>query len=247
MNGVYCTLCGSMILYEANHEGVHHDLGTSGFLYRSNKLMYDRATESMWSTIRGEPVIGPLVGKGIRLSPRHVVTTTWARWRELHPDTTVLSLETGHRRDYGEGVAYRSYFATDELMFDVPSLDRRLPNKAEVLALRFGVGRTPLAIHTGWLAARPVYQSEHGGVSFVVLTDRSGAHRVFEADGLRIARFDGDRTAVDADGGRWMLGEDGLRGPDGAQRARLPAHRAFWFGWHAAHPDTELVHADASS
>ena len=46
-------------------------------------------------------------------------------------------LDTGHRRDYGEGVAYREYFATDRLMFNVPKLDECLSNKAEVLALRF--------------------------------------------------------------------------------------------------------------
>ena len=40
--GVYCTLCGTMILYETMHDGVAHELGTSGFLYRSNKLMYDQ-------------------------------------------------------------------------------------------------------------------------------------------------------------------------------------------------------------
>ena len=41
--GVYCTLCGTMILYKTEVEGVNHELGTSGFLYRSNKLMYDQA------------------------------------------------------------------------------------------------------------------------------------------------------------------------------------------------------------
>ena len=120
INGVYCTLCGAMIVYDTELDGVHYELGTSGFLYRSNKLMYDHATESMWSTTRGEPVIGPLVGQEIRLIPRTVVTTTWGRWKTLHPETTVLTLATGHRRDYGEGVAYHSYFATDRLMFQVP-------------------------------------------------------------------------------------------------------------------------------
>ena len=136
--GVYCTLCGAVIPYETvDADGTRHALGTSGFLYRSNKLMYDRATQSLWSTTRGEPVVGPLVGEGIRLARRPVVTTTWREWRRRHPDTTVLDIDTGHRRDYGEGVAYRDYFATDALMFTVPEDDARLANKAEVLALRF--------------------------------------------------------------------------------------------------------------
>ncbi|MEL7088786.1 MAG: DUF3179 domain-containing (seleno)protein, partial [Planctomycetota bacterium] len=77
VNGVYCTLCGSMILYETiDSSGNHHELGTSGFLYRSNKLMYDQATQSLWSTLEGKPVIGPLTGKGIQLDQYSVVTTT---------------------------------------------------------------------------------------------------------------------------------------------------------------------------
>ena len=87
INGVYCTLCGSMIVYDTMIGDKHYELGTSGFLYRSNKLMYDHATESMWNTITGEPVIGPLVGKGIKLSPMTVVTTTWGRWKQLAPAT----------------------------------------------------------------------------------------------------------------------------------------------------------------
>lgn len=55
--GVYCTLCGTVISYKTRFEGINHTLGTSGFLYRSNKLMYDAATQSLWNTIMGEPVL----------------------------------------------------------------------------------------------------------------------------------------------------------------------------------------------
>ena len=57
--GVYCTLCGTVILYDTVLDGKKYNLGTSGFLLRSNKLMYDKATQSMWNTIKGEPVVGP--------------------------------------------------------------------------------------------------------------------------------------------------------------------------------------------
>ncbi|MEL7266777.1 MAG: DUF3179 domain-containing (seleno)protein, partial [Planctomycetota bacterium] len=125
INGVYCTLCGSMIVYDTRWNDRQFLLGTSGFLYRSNKLMYDRETKSLWSTICGRPVVGPLVEENISLNRLHVVTSTWGQWRQQHPDTRVLSLNTGHERDYGEGVAYRDYFATDDLMFDVPARDNR--------------------------------------------------------------------------------------------------------------------------
>ena len=93
--GVYCTLCGTMILYQTQYEGVNHQLGTSGFLYRSNKLMYDQATQSLWNTIWGKPVIGPLAQQDISLEQLSVVTTTWVEWRRRHPGTQVLSIDTG--------------------------------------------------------------------------------------------------------------------------------------------------------
>ncbi len=241
--GVYCTLCGSMILYKTEYEGTNHQLGTSGFLYRSNKLMYDQATQSLWNTLWGEPVVGPLVGRGIELERMSVVTTTWDAWRQRHPDTLVLSLDTGHRRDYAEGAAYREYFATDELMFNVPALDRRLKNKDEVLGLLVtGNDSTPLALASSFLQQNPVYHDSVGNREIVVLTDRSGAHRVYEASGVRFADWDQDSSAVDADGGRWSLNEVRLESADGRIRNRLAAHRAFWFGWYSAYPHTRLVY-----
>ena len=231
-----------MILYRSAIDGVHHELGTSGFLYRSNKLMYDHATRSLWSTLTGTPVVGPLAGRGIELEPLFVVTTTWGDWRRRHPDTKVLSMETGYDRDYGEGVAYREYFSTDELMFAVPELDARLKNKDEVLALRLpGAPDEQLAISVEFLSAHTVYHDALGDVPFVVLTDPSGASRVYESDGHRFARWDGASTVWDDRDGRWLLDEAALTRPDGARLRRLPAHRAFWFGWHAAYPDTRLV------
>ena len=76
---------------------------------------------------------------------------------------------------------------------------------------------------------------------FVVLTDETGANRVYDPKGVQFTRFDGAREAVDADGTRWRVEEARLTAPDGRELPRLPYHRAFWFGWQAAYPDTELV------
>ena len=240
--GVYCTLCGALVLYEAAAGGVHHELGTSGFLYRSNKLMYDHATKSMWSTLEGTPVIGALVGKGIELARRHVVTTTWDAWRKRHPETLVLSPDTGHQRNYAEGAAYADYFATDRLMFGVPKLDQRLANKAEVLALRAAGKRPdPLAISAAFLAARPVYHDRVGATAFVVLTDASGANRAYESRGITFAEWNGNDLATDRDGRRWSVTEDAMSASGQRLLPRMPAHRAFWFGWYSAFPQTRLV------
>ena len=241
--GVYCTLCGSVIIYETDVDGVQHEMGTSGFLFRSNKLMYDKATQSLWNTMWGKPVIGPLVGKDIRLPRRTVVTTTWGEWRRRHPGTTVLSLDTGHRRDYGEGVAYREYFATDELMFSSSKIDTRLANKAEVLGLVFNdTDEPPLAISAAYAGSNPLLQERIGDREFVVLTDESGAMRVYESGGVSFSDWDRDRMLHDSDGTTWTLHEDRLTSNDGTNLARLPSHSAFWFGWYGAYSNTRLLH-----
>jgi len=239
--GVYCTLCGTVILYDTEASGLNHEIGTSGFLYRSNKLMYDKQTQSLWNTLKGEPVLGPLVDKGIALNHRSVVTTTWGKWKKIHPQTTVLSLETGHRRDYREGVAYHDYFATDELMFHTPFEDTRLENKREVLALRFkGQAGKSIAIDTEYLKQNPVYHGQLGNQDFVVITDETGANRVYDPQQTKFVKL-GTNSVSDVNNQTWEISEGQLSGPNGQTAKRLPYHRAFWFGWHATYPNTQLV------
>lgn len=241
--GVYCTLCGTVILYETHYEGTPHGLGTSGFLYRSNKLMYDQETQSLWNTIKGEPVLGPLVGQNIALNHQSVVTTTWGEWKRRHPTTQVLSLNTGHQRDYGEGVAYHQYFATDDLMFNTPYNDIRLKNKDEVLALRFKkYPREQLAISADFLAQNPLYKDKVGEQSVLVLTDNTGGNRVYDPQNIDFRTYDPDSDhLIDARGQKWTLSESQLVSESGDILKRLPYHRAFWFGWHATYPNSRLV------
>ena len=201
--------------------------------------MYDRATQSLWSTLWGRPVIGPLVGKNISLEPLSVVTTTWGEWRTRHPQTQVLSLDTGHARDYCEGVAYREYFSTDDVMFPVPHQDNRLTNKKEILALRL-LGGPPLAINVDYLLEKRVAHFKVGATEVVVITDGSGENRVYASDGYRFSRTN-DGSIIDQHGDVWRLDEQTLTHPNGEQLARQPAHRAFWFGWRAAYPATRLI------
>ncbi len=240
--GVYCTLCGTVILYETQIGEKMYQLGTSGFLYRSNKLMYDKATQSLWSTLEGEPVIGPLTGKNIRLPFRSVVTTSWGEWKKRHPESSVLSLDTGYTRDYGEGVAYKDYFATDDLMFQVPEPDTRLNNKDVILAIRIP-DRTEksLAISSKFLAKSPVYSTSFEGVQLTVFTDRSGAHRVYDTRGLSFASYNDNDIAIDQSGTQWLVKENELVSANKSLK-RIPSYNAFWFGFKAAFPGTELIY-----
>ena len=94
----YCPLCGTAVAFDATIDGKPTDFGVSGLLYNSDVLLYDRATESLWSQILGKSIAGERVGK--QLTPLPISHTTWRDWREKHPDTLVLSDDTGHSRDY---------------------------------------------------------------------------------------------------------------------------------------------------
>jgi hypothetical protein len=248
---VYCPLCGTVVPYDSEVAGKQLTFGTSGLLFRSNKLMFDEETFSLWSASEGRPVVGPLVGSGFELRPYPVVTTTWKEWSALHPDTSVLSLDTGFQRDYAEGAAYKDYFATDRLMFEVPGRDERLKNKAEVLTLLLRPAGAPrearrqaLAVAVELLKKRPVFQTRFAGHELVIVSSEAGANRVYDAAGYSFDRITPDgKRLIDGRGQAWQITEDALipDGRDEAARRRLPARRAFWFGWHAQFPDTELL------
>lgn len=244
---VYCTLCGTVIPYDSRVGGKLRTFGTSGLLYQSNKLMFDEETNSLWSSLDGTPVIGSLGGSGLRLSILPVVTTTWGEWRRAHPATTVLSLDTGFTRDYSEGVAYRQYFATDALMFRVSRSDARLRNKAEVVALRLpggpGANARPVAISAEFLRQHPVHHVDVAEPRLVVITTAAGANRVYQSGARRFASITDDGRVMDSSGRSWTVTEEGLQATfdRSLQLPRVPAHRAFWFGWYAQHPDTLLI------
>lgn len=240
--GVYCTLCGTVILYKTEHGNLNYEIGTSGFLYRSNKLMYDKKTQSLWSTLEGEPVIGPLVGKGIKLDYLSVVTTTWGEWKKRHPDTSVLSLQTGYQRNYDEGSAYEAYFATDDLMFSIPEIDKSLKNKDEILSIRMPNDTDEnIAISSKFLKKNPIYSSKISNTDFTVFTDKTGAHRVYKSKLVKFLDYDKMSTVTDEDGVLWTLSEEKMKNEKGEVLDRLPTHNAFWFGYKAAFPSTQLI------
>lgn len=204
--------------------------------------MYDKATSSMWSTLHGTPVIGPLVGKNIALKRRSVVTTTWGDWKSMHPKTSVLSLNTGHSRNYGEGVAYHEYFDTDKLMFTVPGSDKRLPNKREVLALRTKDGTHSTAIDTKFLKKNSLYQLDVNKDNVVIITTKSGGSRAYNAGSIKFTKWNQKDTLVDSENSIWKMTESELIKEGSAKTLkRYPSHQSFWFGWHAQFPKTRLI------
>jgi hypothetical protein len=238
---VYCTLCGTVMVYRADLENKNYDLGTSGFLYRSNKLMYDQETQSLWNSIEGRPVIGPLVGKGIQLESLPVVTTNWASWKKKHPKSKVLSTDTGYARDYSEGAAYKDYFSTDQLMFPVLKLDNRLKNKDEVVVVRDDRFKdNPLAVSKEYMSRKKLFMYTKGSFGTLFLCDESGSVRAYDA-GAHHFNYYKNGELRDSEGHVWIVEESQLRSDKGSTLKRLAAHNIFWFAWYNMHPETRLV------
>lgn len=224
----YCTLCGSGILFDTSVEGQDKPFvfGSSGLLYRSNKLMYDQQTHSLWNQFTGEPVTGDLAFSGIRLKTLPVAITTWAAWVAANPETTVLSLNTGFRRDYGSGVVYRDYFASPDLMFPTRVKADAAP-KSYVYGIReAGSARAwPLSAFEGG----KLIHDRIGETPIILIGDSATRTvRAYESGGLTFERMAGGLTA---DGTAWAIHEDRLSGPDGSTLRRLPGHVAYRFAW----------------
>jgi len=122
----FCPLCGSAVVYKAevNNEAVQ--FGVSGKLYESNLLMYDRKTESLWSQIQGEAVVGEFTGKKLEVLPFQVLT--FQEIKEKYPQSEILSDNTGFRKDYSF-YPYGNYDSSETLYFPVSYKDETLSAK----------------------------------------------------------------------------------------------------------------------
>jgi hypothetical protein len=230
----YCTLCGAAILYDGTaSNGKTYTFGSSGLLYRSNKLMYDRQTETLWSQLTGEPVFGTLVSA--RLEPLRVMpltATTWKEWRRANPKTRVLSLETGHRRDYRPGAAYGKYFASEGTMFPVwkRSNDSRAP-KSWVYIVNVDDERKAYPVEA--IDAARLIHDRVGETEIVLIGERA-----YRSEGRRFRR-DG-ASLVDASSGEiFAILEEALVSGE-TRLPRVGGHRAFWFGAYASYPGLEV-------
>ena len=257
----YCTLCGAGVAYDGRaSNGETYTFGSSGFLFRSNKLMYDRQTRTLWNQLTGEPVLGELVGSGIRLNLLPVVLTSWESWLEQHPETMVLDPNTGFNRPYSPGAAYGDYFAYEDTMFPVWQRNDLLETKDRIYALQ--IEGIPKAFPVDLLIEEIVVNDELAGTPLVLIAARGEVivdgnnSRVGEVSynaGGEVRAYDRGQelftpgpdpdTVLDSSGQTWQVTEEALLGPDGKSAPRVNGHLAYWFGWFSFFPNT-LVYGE---
>jgi len=118
----YCPLCGSGVVYDRVIQGEEIEFGTSGKLYNSNLVMYDRKTDTYWSQIGGRAIVGPLTGMELKLLDSNVVS--WGDYKTKNPEAEVLSKDTGFAKSYGHD-PYGNYYTDRNLFFPVDSQETR--------------------------------------------------------------------------------------------------------------------------
>lgn len=176
----FCPLCGTGMVFRAAVGGRPLVFGVSGLLYNSDVLLYDRQTGSLWSQLLAKAVSGPHKGQPLtQLAAEH---TTWADWRKRHPDSQVLTPQTGHERDYRRD-PYAGYGRSAELMFPVRFQDARLHPKEQVIGV--SVGNLHKAYPFSHLSRVPTPLEDRLGTQQLRI-EFDPAHRtgrVFDADG----------------------------------------------------------------
>lgn len=176
----YCTLCGAAQAYFTDQmpDGVERPvLRTSGLLIRSNKVMFDVSTYSVFDTFRGKAVTGPLAKIGLQLKQTTVITTSWGEWKAAYPDTTVLVEALALGRDYD----LRNSRDAKGPIFPIGDVDPRLPVHEDVIGVNTATGAPVAFQRTKAMAAL-----------------KSGAEVVFE--NVRVKLSAGGVAAVGADG-----------------------------------------------
>ena len=123
----YCPLCGTGVVFDPIVNDKVSEFGTSGKLWNSNLVMYDRQTDSYWSQVLGEAIVGEMTGSKLNLLPHSNIL--YKDWKAQYPNGEVLSTDTGHSRDYANS-PYQGYETSERIIFPVDYEDDRYHEKA---------------------------------------------------------------------------------------------------------------------
>ncbi len=251
----YCPLCNSAVAYDRRVGERILDFGTSGALYNSALVMYDRQTESLWSHYTGQAIIGHLTGVELDLIP--VQTVSFEKFLSSHPDGQVLGLDTGHFRRYGQN-PYEFYDSNNRPFLFSGPFDDRLEPITRVLALRDGGEGAVVPYDV--LAERRVVPFTFAGRELVALFEPGTASaldsplieegRDVGATGVFVGSVDGRPLNLSAaTGGGFVDAESGAvydilgRPSAGPGSVLVPVEHldTFWFAAAAFYPDAEII------
>lgn len=209
----YSPLCDSTVVFDRRVGGETLELAFSGLLYNSNQLLFDRRPkgvgESLWSQLQFRAVAGPAAEQGRTLRVLPSVLVQWGEWLAKYPDTLVVRPGMKFVERY-KRQPYTSYYGSEDLHFAVEPMPPAggLDNKAQVIAILDETSGRSQVLSVADLLAKA--SASPGGV--VELQDC----------GVRFICNDNPAS----------LFVESLQ----ADRS-ITAIPAFWFAWHAMHPE----------
>ena len=235
----YCPLCYTNQVFERIVNGNEVEFGTSGKLYQSNLLMYDRWTDSYWSQGLGMAVTGKLSGIQLKTIPFDVIT--WGDWKKLHPDSLVLTTDTGHLRSYATD-PYGDYYTDPRIIFPVDNMDDRMHPKEIILG--FHEDGIYKAYKQNDVELHNVINDNIGETSLMLVSLFPQNSRAFDrnlnGEILQFQYVDGKITDAKTES-VWSYDGLAISGPlEGNYLTRISMEPEFWFSWVAFHPDTAV-------
>ncbi|MFQ5795314.1 MAG: DUF3179 domain-containing protein [Candidatus Bipolaricaulia bacterium] len=266
LNGIpvaitYCPLCNSALAFVAPEiDGRIAPFGTSGRLYRSDLVMYDRVTGSFWSQIEAQPIVGPAVGELGKLHQIPVDIVPWGLWKAENPETMVMARpEFGDvlggtqtepipavgpfPRDYDRD-PYAPYRLSDLSTFGTPFNDARLRAKDDVIGIRIDGNAKAYAKKA--FDELPLLNDRVGNIPILVVKSPAGEVKFFVRrveEGSRVLEFELiDGRLIDIrTRSVWSFRGEAVSGElAGTQLEKVVGIPSFWFAWVSFNPDTEL-------
>ncbi len=235
----YCPLCFTNQVFERVIDGQEVEFGTSGKLYNSNLVMYDRLTNSYWSQALGKAIVGELTGYELSTIPFDVIR--WGDWKSLHPDSVVLTTNTGHIRAYGVD-PYGNYYTETRILFPVENTDDRMHPKEIILG--FNDGDVYKAYKQQDVESAVIINDQINNNPIFLVSLYPENARAFErtVDGKVLEFFFKDESIIDKEtNSEWNYDGVAISGAlVGTELNRIPFNPGFWFEWIAFHPDTDV-------
>jgi hypothetical protein len=238
----YCPLCfTNQVFNRTINDGQILEFGTSGKLYNSNLVMYDRTTKSLWSQAMAQGISGTFAGIKLERIPFDVAY--WKEWKQLYPDSKVLSTDTGSTRPYGAD-PYGDYYTNGEILFPVSNSDDRVGLKEIVIGLE-NKGQYK-AFKLQEIEDKKVINNQVNGKPIVLFSLHPFMARVYDpvvnGQTLEYNYNTKDKKFVDKQtNSTWNFDGKSISGQmKGKQLTRLSFDEGFWFEWVAFHPKTEL-------
>ena len=247
----YCPLCfTNQVFNRTLIDGNIVEFGTSGKLYNSNLVMYDRKSNSLWSQALGEGIVGDY--SGIKLEKIPFDIAYWKEWKKLYPESKVLSRDTGSVRPYGAD-PYGNYYTNDLILFPLANDDKRLGLKEIVIGLEDENQYKAYKLQD--IETNKVINDIIGDDKKIALVSlKPFMVRVFDRGIDDNVNDEGKKIIVDLfynETNNTLIDRvtDSELNFDGKfingqlqdkQLKRLAMDQGFWFEWTAFHPETEV-------